>query len=737
MADAGQVVIRELSNVLSIEVDEASAAKAEAAMRGWKSAAEEVGKVLADVGGNVATFLNGLSGAGQLAELNAQTSAAAKPIRAWGRAALKLGATLTDLGPWVGAFTEQVREYNEATGLAGTSTGDLRKILQGLQKQSEKTSADLEKISKGLEEVKESAKKAQTAQKGAGAATAMVSKQSSTATDKLAKFGDVMRGVREVGAIAREGYDLLVGGLVETARESRAAAQVSGVSTRFFQEQAYAAQSVGFQADDLRDVFVDLADKSYDASTGSKEQAASFAALGVKVTGANGKLKPMQELFLDVADGLAKMEEGTKRTGLTSKLLGEQGSRLLPVLAEGRAGLARYAAEAEELGFVLSDETLASSKEFETASRGLGAALTGIRNTIGSALLPVLTEAAKQFQKFIVQNRALIKTKVKEWVKAFAVAADIAVGVVKHLKLILAGVAAVMVAQYLPAIAAGIISLKALTAAQIEWGSAALIAGARAAAAQAIAFGGWLALAALIILVTEDLYQFGTGGESVFGEFDKWLNTFDPEDNVFVLFLKEALKGMSTLVKTSTELLFDLTNPTKWKAYFKSIISLFIPFADELFDALNIFDGKATKSNDATAVAMREKGKKRSALGGFFAGSMQDPEDAAREFAVLRGAAPAWASNYSTTASALGGMSSAPTAYFGRGGSAETAMASAMSSRGGGGAFQPTITIQQEINALPGQSEVDVGRAAATAGSDRLASELRSFTAAYSRGGAR
>ena len=60
-----------------------------------------------------------------------------------------------------------------------------------------------------------------------------------------------------------------------------------------------------------------------------------------------------------------------------------------------------------------------------------------------------------------------------------------------------------------------------------------------------------------------------------------------------------------------------------------------------------------------------------------------------------------------------------------------------MSARGGGGAFQPTITIEQNITALPGQSEVDVGRAAATAGSDKVSQELRAFQAAYSRGGTR
>lgn len=737
MAEAGQVVIRELSNVLSIEVDEASAAKAEAAMRGWKAAAEDVGKVLAAVGGDVATFLNSLSGAGKLAELNEQTGMAAKPLRAWGRAALKLGATLTDLGPWVSAFTEQVKEFNAATSIAAPSTNDLRKVLQGLQKQSEKTSQDLEKIAMGLEGVKKSADTAAEKQREHVQAVISQKKESEGTISTLGRFGDAMRGVREIVNIATEGYDFLVGGLVQTSREMRASAQVAGVSTKFYQEQAYAISTLGLDADELRDVLLDMSDKAYDAANGSKEQAETFAALGVSVRDASGKLKPMETLYLDVADALQKMGEGTTRTGLASKILGEQGARLLPVLSEGSEGLRRYAAEANAVGAVLSDDTLKSSQEFEKSSRSLGAALTGIRNTIGEALLPVLADAAKEFQKFLLQNRNLVKTKVQQWVKAFSVAADIAVGVVKHLKLVLLGVAAVMVAQYLPAIAAGIASLSALTSAQLAWGSAAVIAGARAAAAQAAAFGGWLALAAIMLLVLEDLYQFGTGGESVFGEFDKWLNTFDPSDNPFVLFLKESLKGMTTLVKTSTELLFDLTNPDKWMRYFKAVISLFIPFADELFDALNIFGNRVGPSNDPAAVAKREAGKKRSAVGGFFAGSMMDLEDLRNEgyrIRAARVASPAWGAEYGTAVSALQQPMSS-SAMFGRGGSGDAAMSSIMSAKGGGGPFAPVVTIQQEINALPGQSEVDVGRAAATQGADAFSQQLRAFNASYSRGG--
>lgn len=742
MADAGQVVIRELSNVLSIEVDEASAAKAEAAMRGWKAAAEDVGRVLAAVGGDVAAFLNSLSGAGKVAELNEQTAMAAKPIRAWGRAALKLGATLTDLGPWVGAFTEQVREYNDATGLAGTSTTELRKILQGLQKQSEKTSQDLEKIAKGLDGVKKSADTATEKQREHIQAIISQKKESEGTITMLGRFGDAMRGVREIVNIATEGYELLVGGLVETSREMRASAQVAGVSTRFYQEQAYAISTLGLDADELRDVFLDLSDKAYDAANGSKEQAETFSALGVSVRDTSGKLKPMEVLYLDVADALQKMGEGTKRTGLASKILGEQGARLLPVLSEGSEGLRRYAAEANAVGAVLSDDTLKSSQEFEKSSRALGATLTGIRNTIGAALLPVLAEAAKEFQKFLMQNRALIKTKAKEWVKAFSVAAEVAVGVVKHLKLILAGVAAVMAAQYLPAIAKGIVYLNALTAAQIEWGSAALIAGARAAAAQALAFAGWLALAALIILVTEDLYQFGTGGESVFGEFNDWLNQINPTDNPLQMFFKAAARGITNFVRSTAELLFDVTNPRKWIEYFKSIIGLFIPFADELFDQLDPtkrFGEKRFKAGPQPGESPEQKDKRErreqgiGTSSGFLFTAEDFRRDAARRL-TQSVESPAWASRYAETVAPLQGPMT-PAEFFGRGGSGDTAMSSVMSAKGAGGAFMPTVTIQQEINALPGQSEVDVGRAAATQGADAFSQQLRAFNASYSRGG--
>ncbi len=74
-------VVKEFVNVLGVEVDAASEAKAEAAIRRWKAAADEMGAALADVGGRVAGFLNALSGFSETVKLAADTSGRCAPGR--------------------------------------------------------------------------------------------------------------------------------------------------------------------------------------------------------------------------------------------------------------------------------------------------------------------------------------------------------------------------------------------------------------------------------------------------------------------------------------------------------------------------------------------------------------------------------------------------------------------------------------------------------------------------------
>jgi len=120
---------------------------------------------------------------------------------------------------------------------------------------------------------------------------------------------------------------------------------------------------------------------------------AAFEALGVQLQDSSGKSREMTDILLDTADAMQKMGDGAERTAL-AKRLGLYD--LLPLLEKGRNGVR------EMMGAV--DDSLVPTAEAEKAAIRLQAAednlndsLRGIKTTIGTEIIPILSELTEKF----------------------------------------------------------------------------------------------------------------------------------------------------------------------------------------------------------------------------------------------------------------------------------------------------------------------------------------------------
>jgi hypothetical protein len=166
-----------------------------------------------------------------------------------------------------------------------------------------------------------------------------------------------------------------------------------GLTTDAVQELRYAAGFADVDASALTLSLDTLRRRADGAAQGSKASVEMFQRLGVSVRGANGQLKPTDELLGDVADSLAVMGDRTKAAALATQLFGRGGgTRLLPFLKGGAASIQKYRDELHKLGGVMSKEMVEASNDFDDATRRLDAAWTGIRGTLASKLLPIWTE---------------------------------------------------------------------------------------------------------------------------------------------------------------------------------------------------------------------------------------------------------------------------------------------------------------------------------------------------------
>lgn len=728
-------VIRQLFNEVGIRVDAASAAKAEAAMKGWEDRANALGQVVAVAAGQLADFIN-------------KAHDFTKSVNRVNRTMEKSGAIMQDFA-FSSAHASKAMET--ATYKAANLSEEVSTIAKESWLAAKKTSAlgtGLQDLAKGVLDTK----RAESAATQVKQASTTAQRSSTVATTEsigtLGRLGLALQGVRAVYDTVTGAAHLLVGGLVDTSREMQSSAKVSGVSVRFFQELAYAARSVRFEANDLRDVFVDLSDK---AVNGGDAQQKAFTKLGVKVKDVSGKLRPMEDVVLELADGFSKMKDGTEKTALASTLLGEQGSRLLPVLSQGRAGLKAWAKEAGELGAVLDDSTLKATAEFDKEMGRLSAAGSGLRNVLGAALLPALTKLAEALLRVLKRIMPVVKSTAERWARVFATGVDVLTTGVDKLRLALTLAAGVLLGKFL-------LALSTTTSGMVAWGSAALIAGARAAIAAALPIIPWVLLGAVIALAVDELYGFATGSESALGDFIDWLDKVDPDDNNVVKMLKNA-----------GSLVFDFTDPAKWRRWQASMERLRFDAILEVikyillgFERLKMIPGilsslknpfagnSAQQSAQQQVAGQRATGyteEQRRELNrqaefalarkkynptkmGFFAGSMQSPEDAIIERARMYGSRD-WVKRYNIGGEGLPTGPTAPAAYFGRGASAQTAVPAMSRAGGAPSVFAPSNTFQVTVQAGPNMSAAEVGTAAADRAFDRANVELRATHAIY------
>ena len=118
----------------------------------------------------------------------------------------------------------------------------------------------------------------------------------------------------------------------------------------------------------------------------------AFDRLNITVTDANGNLRDMQDVFMEVGDKLGEMENLTEASAIALRILGRSGGDLIPLFKLGRAELERLGDEAEQLGIVLDEKTIRATKLFDDEITILNSSIKGATFLIAKGLIPTLQD---------------------------------------------------------------------------------------------------------------------------------------------------------------------------------------------------------------------------------------------------------------------------------------------------------------------------------------------------------
>jgi hypothetical protein len=222
----------------------------------------------------------------------------------------------------------------------------------------------------------------------------------------------------------------LIESTISAGAHLKVLSQQLGIAVEPLQELQFAAKLSGVEAEAMTMGLRHLAREAMAARDGSGEAAKAFSRVGVSVTDANGKLRPAQDLLGDLADRFAVMPDGTEKTALSMAFFGRSGAQMIPLLNQGRKGIAEMRQEFIDLGAEISGETAEAFHELENDQIRLGFAWQGIKNQIVVDLMPTLKELVGGILQWVKQNRIIIAQKMETVVKVLAAALKIAAGAV-------------------------------------------------------------------------------------------------------------------------------------------------------------------------------------------------------------------------------------------------------------------------------------------------------------------
>lgn len=186
-------------------------------------------------------------------------------------------------------------------------------------------------------------------------------------------------------------------------------AERTGISRERFQELSFAAKLTGSSAQTLGGALQKMQINVGAATAGSKELKDMFKGLGINIKDASGKLKSSDALFDTFVDRISKIKDPSLQAQAAVKIFGKSATELLPLIRGGGDGLKEMSDEARRLGIVISDSAVREGENFGDTLDTIHAALSGVGNTIGSALVPQLNKLGGQLIETIVKYRPQIE----------------------------------------------------------------------------------------------------------------------------------------------------------------------------------------------------------------------------------------------------------------------------------------------------------------------------------------
>jgi hypothetical protein len=161
--------------------------------------------------------------------------------------------------------------------------------------------------------------------------------------------------------------------------------QRTGVAVPILSKFGAAAEDSGSSIDEVAKAMGRLQKGIVDPASKASE---ALRSIGVSSTDAQGKIRGVDQIMLDVAEKMSKMTDPAQKTALAMELFGKSGANLIPMLNGGREALSQYSA-------TIDTEMAQAADKFNDALNAIARSVAGPFNQAITALLPFITQLAQ------------------------------------------------------------------------------------------------------------------------------------------------------------------------------------------------------------------------------------------------------------------------------------------------------------------------------------------------------
>ena len=309
----------------------------------------------------------------------------------------------------VAALAKAVEESAEAYGDSDKRTDDYRiklnaakTSLKNVETQLQQTNADIENFG---QETEVASKKSIDWKNVLGQVDAALESSIKGLTTALA--GVVAFGAGVV-AVGKQAFDLTVV-TGQFADELLTMSAQTGISTQALQEWGYAAQFIDVEVETMTGSMAKMIRQLSTAKEGTGASAEAFASLGVSITDSSGQLLNSQDIFFAAIDALGQVANETERDALAMQIFGKSAQDLNPLILAGSDQLRALGLEAQNLGIVMSDSTVAAFGDFDDSMNVMNSTIQSVKQNFVTAMLPAMESITK-----VVQD---VATQFNEWLK--------------------------------------------------------------------------------------------------------------------------------------------------------------------------------------------------------------------------------------------------------------------------------------------------------------------------------